>query len=224
MIDGAKENVKAIGLGEDYFEGKKLSADSNYHSEQNLEKCKKEQIDAYIPDVNFRKRDPRFATRGRYKPPKQKKKFTMDDFQYDEEKDYYICPNKKQLKLYVREQQIGQNKFRRYRTAENACCGCKLRKKCFSNKTGKRKYISINLGKDPENLSRQMIEKVDSAEGRQIYDHRFAVIEPVFANIRYQKRLDRFTLRGTVKVNIQWVLYCIVHNIEKILNYGFVYA
>ena len=69
-----------------------------------------------------------------------------------------------------------------------------------------------------------MIEKVDSAEGRQIYERRFAVIEPVFANIRYQKRLDRFTLRGNVKVNIQWVLYCIVHNIEKILNYGLVYA
>ena len=26
--------------------------------------------------------------------------------------------------------------------------------------------------------------------------------------------------RGKVKVNIQWLLYCIVHNIEKIVNYG----
>ena len=138
--------------------------------------------------------------------------------------DYYLCPNKKQLKLYVREQQIDQNKFRRYRTEEDACCNCKLRKKCLQKMTGKRKYISINLRKAPENLSRQMIEKVDSAEGRKIYDRRFAVIEPVFANIRYQKRLDRFTLRANVKLNIQWMLYCIVHNIEKILNYGLVYA
>jgi len=224
VIDGAKENVAAIGLGDDYFEGKKLSADSNYHSEGNLEKCKEEKIDAYIPDVNFRKRDPRFATQGRYKPPKPKKKYKIDDFQYNEEKDYYICPNQKQLKLYVRKQQIGQNKFRRYRTEEDVCCGCKLRKKCLQYKNGKRKYLSINLGKDPENLSRQMIEKIDSVEGRKIYERRFAVIEPVFANIRNQKRLDRFTLRGNMKVNIQWSLYCIVHNIEKILNYGFVYA
>jgi len=42
----------------------------------------------------------------------------------------------------------------------------------------------------------------------------------VFANIRINKRLDRFTLRGKIKVNIQWLLYCLVHNIEKILNYG----
>jgi IS5 family transposase len=42
----------------------------------------------------------------------------------------------------------------------------------------------------------------------------------VFANIRYLKRLDRFTLRSKVKVNIQWLLYCMVHNIGKIVNYG----
>ena len=46
------------------------------------------------------------------------------------------------------------------------------------------------------------------------------IAEPVFANIRTNKRLDRFTLRGKIKVNIQWLLYCLVHNMEKILNYG----
>ena len=46
------------------------------------------------------------------------------------------------------------------------------------------------------------------------------IIEPVFANIRIQKRMDYLTLRGKVKVNIQWLLYCIVHNIGKIGGYG----
>jgi len=39
--------------------------------------------------------------------------------------------------------------------------------------------------------------------------------EPVFANITYCKGITRFTLRGDKKVNIQWKLYCIVHNISK---------
>jgi transposase len=47
-----------------------------------------------------------------------------------------------------------------------------------------------------------------------------ALAEPVFANLRTQTRLDRFTLRGKVRVNIQWLLYCMIHNIEKIANYG----
>jgi hypothetical protein len=37
-------------------------------------------------------------------------------------------------------------------------------------------------------------------------------------------RMDRFTLRGRIKVTIQWMLYCLVHNIEKILNFGRSYA
>jgi hypothetical protein len=43
----------------------------------------------------------------------------------------------------------------------------------------------------------------------------------VFANIRVNKRMDKFSLRGKIKVNIQWLLYCMVHNIEKVANYGF---
>jgi hypothetical protein len=32
--------------------------------------------------------------------------------------------------------------------------------------------------------------------------------------------LDRFTLRGKLKVNAQWLLYCIVHNLTKVHRYG----
>ena len=74
------------------------------------------------------------------------------------------------------------------------------------------------LGADKNNFSKAMQNKVDSEMGRKIYPQRFAVVEPVFANIKTQKHLDRFTLKGKIKVNIQWILYCIVHNIEKIMN------
>jgi hypothetical protein len=65
-----------------------------------------------------------------------------------------------------------------------------------------------------------MVKKIETEAGRRIYPHRLAIGEPVFAKIRSNKRLDRFTLRGKIKVNIQWLLYCLVHTIEKILNYG----
>ena len=81
--------------------------------------------------------------------------------------------------------------------------------------------MRVPIGVELTNLSKRMAGKVDSELGRKIYPQRFAVAEPVFANIRTQKRLDRFTLRGKVKVNIQWLLYCMIHNIEKIANYGF---
>ena len=43
---------------------------------------------------------------------------------------------------------------------------------------------------------------------------------PVFGNIRHNKKLCRFNLRGRDKVNAQWHLYCMVHNIEKLANSG----
>ena len=65
-----------------------------------------------------------------------------------------------------------------------------------------------------------MIEKIDTVEGRQHDSRRLEIVEPVFGNIRTQKRLDRFTLRSKEKVNIQWLLYSMVHNLEKIAHDG----
>ena len=62
-----------------------------------------------------------------------------------------------------------------------------------------------------------MKQAIDSPEGRKRYGQRMAAVEPVFGNIRSNKRLDRFTLRGQDKVNTQWHLYYLVHNIEKLV-------
>jgi hypothetical protein len=53
-----------------------------------------------------------------------------------------------------------------------------------------------------------------------VYSWRLATAEPVFANIITTRRLNRFTLRSKRKVNTQWLLYCLVHNIGKIQRYA----
>ena len=50
---------------------------------------------------------------------------------------------------------------------------------------------------------------------------RFATVEPVFSNLRHNKRLARFTLRGRKNVDGQWRLYCLVHNIENLAHPGY---
>jgi Transposase DDE domain len=42
------------------------------------------------------------------------------------------------------------------------------------------------------------------------------MMEPVFANIRHNKQLNRFTLGTQSKVKTQRTLYCWVHHIEKL--------
>ncbi|MGI9568778.1 MAG: IS1182 family transposase [Desulfobulbia bacterium] len=219
MLDGAKKNIQAIGQPPDYFKGKILTADTNYHSHNNIEKCIEEEVDAYIPDLKFRRRDPRFATQKRYQPQKEKP-FRLEDFKHDQTKDQYICPNGQPLKVEVKKGTRDRIIYRRYVSNVETCRACALKYRCIRNKNGKRKTLIVPIGYTKDNYSKAMAEKVDGATGRRIYPQRIAIVEPVFANIRTHKQLNRFTLRGKAKVNIQWMLYCIIHNICKIKRYA----
>jgi hypothetical protein len=219
MAEGAKENLEAIGHPEDCLEGKVLVADSNYSSPANLEVCQEEKLDAYIPDKNFRTRDSRFATQERWKSGRRKK-FGLEDFRYKEETDEYICPDGKVLHRIAKKVISYGMIYRRYVANREDCLNCELKDRCVMGKILRGRYLSIPVGVVPGNLLKEMAEKVDTERGREIYHQRIGIAEPVFANIRAVKGLDRFTLRGKIKVNIQWVLYCMVHNIGKIMSYG----
>ncbi len=169
--------------------------------------------------MKFRQRDRRFQSANRHKAEREEK-YNLEDFQYDEKKDSYICPTGKLLMRYAREHKIGNIIFRRYGADEGDCAKCSLREKCLKTPEAKSRHLAIAVGKREPSLSEEMIKKIDTPEGRRIYARRMKIVEPVFANIRTHKRLDRFTLRGKIKVNIQWLLYCIVHNIGKIAVFG----
>jgi len=107
---------------------------------------------------------------------------------------------------------------------------CELRDKCLRtpNKTQARQVMFFRGKVDSTpNASDRMKQAIDSARGRQLYGRRFAAVEPVFGNLRHNKRLDRFTLRGQKKVDGQWKLFCLVHNlnpfldIEKLAHHGY---
>jgi len=95
MIEGTRENFKAIGVQEDIFEQAQLTADAGFHTEQNMKMLFEEKIDGYVADILFRKRDPRFKTADRHKPKKKEKSreyFSPKDFIYDQATQTCICP------------------------------------------------------------------------------------------------------------------------------------
>ena len=232
MLQGTKENLKQIGKGGQPLNNTILTADCNYHTNANIQKCEDENIDAYIPDVNFRKRDERFKEMDRFKdgvnkPPKPDRpqprtKAGLDDFTYEKENDCYICPQGHTLKLEVKRHVMKNGIYRTYRMKDECCSDCSMRKKCMPNLKARRRYLCVPIEKLPTELtpSQKMQRKVDSDAGKYIYGKRIGNVEPVFGNIRYNKGLNRFNYRGRDKVNIQWVLYCLVHNVEKIAHYG----
>jgi transposase len=212
-----------------------LTVDSGYHSEKNLQALEAQGIDALIADHDMRKRDERFATQSRHqqghdplhdKSRKEKKPtlYVPADFTFDPEHRTCICPAGKTLQRSGTHQDNRGFVGDRFRGADQDCQHCPLRSQCLRNpQKPAGRQVTFFRGKapgTPETATARMKRKIDSPEGRCAYGRRFATVEPVFGNIRHNKQLNRFTLRGRRKVDTQWKLYCLVHNIEKWMNYG----
>jgi len=228
MLEGAKKNAAAIGKDETYFQGRQLTADSNYHSFNSLTVCRDEKIDAYIPDIQFRKRDPRFADQERFKdglhprqrPDAKPRLFTVSDFSFDPDKQVYRCPQGKELTCHARNQINRHRTYDIYHARPQDCAACPVKTRCLSKPTTSRRYLSVPVDTQPPNLIDEMKARIDSEEGKRIYARRLGIVEPVFANICVQKRMHRFTLRSKRKVDVQWRLFALVHNIGKIHTFG----
>ncbi len=83
------------------------------------------------------------------------------------------------------------------------------------------RQISFQVkGEDNKNYLDLMKQKVDSEQGRKEYARRMWIIEPVFGNITSNKGINKLTLRGKAKLSSQWMICCIMHNIEKLWRYG----
>jgi len=80
--------------------------------------------------------------------------------------------------------------------------------------------LSVRLDGQKPNPIDEMKAKIDSELGKRIYARRLGIVEPVFANICVHKRMHRFTLRSKSKVDVQWRLFALVHNIGKIHMFG----
>jgi len=230
MLKGAQTNLLGAGLGAAVLEGAIFTADTGFYSQENWEACVEAGVDAYIPDPKFRQRDPRLkdARRFRRATDKHKKQYKSKrrtygpkDFTFDIAAGRLICPAGKKLWRCGTQSRRGDYRIESYRAPESACVNCSLRAKCLRNpkQTGGRQVRYFHL-EGNEKWTTRMKNKIDTVEGRRIYSMRLGNVEPVFGNIRAQKGMDRFTLRGRAKVNIQWKLYSMVHNIEKLGGYG----
>jgi transposase len=66
----------------------------------------------------------------------------------------------------------------------------------------------------------RMAAKVSTPEGRALYARRKVIVEPVYGQVKGARGFRRFSLRGLGKINGEWRLVCLTHNLLKIWRYG----
>ena len=64
----------------------------------------------------------------------------------------------------------------------------------------------------------QMWLKLKSQRGRKIYNQRKTIVEPVFGQIKHVRSFRQFMLRGLSKVEGEWLLICLTHNLLKLFR------
>jgi len=213
-----------------------ITADSGYCSEDNLEALEQRGTQACIPDGNWRKRDPRFAGQRVHKAKKdplwdkrnqadKPKLFTPKDFKPAQDLSHCICPAGRRLYRNGQHHDLNALEAVIFTGAKRDCQSCALRSQCLRKPdTTAVRQVAIVIGRTPgkpEKALERMKRKVDTEAGREMIARRFATVEPVFGNIRHNKRLDHFSLRSRHKIDGQWKLYCMMHNIEKLANHGY---
>jgi transposase len=233
VIESVKDNLNTIGYKGDIRKEAQWTADAGFHSKENMKMLFEGEIDAYVADNQFRKRDPKFADVDKYKERHRKetakksgyqRTFTTKDFKFADDLSYCICPAGKMLYRNGGNTYTEGHHSVRFQGPKCNCLPCTLRSKCLRNPNGNgTRQVAFFTGKTKgldASYTQQMKDKIDSDRGRAIYSKRIATVEPVFANIRHALGLDRFTLRGKTKVDIQLNLYAILHNMLKLHRYG----
>ena len=215
-----------------------ITADAGYHSERNLAHLDGARIDALIADNDMRRRDGRFATQAEHHAtssplhnkatasmPSESTVFEASAFTFDAVSRTCVCPAGKTLNRAGRDRVSRDNIWTRFTGKTRDCAACPLRAQCIRDPRVTRvRSVMFLQGKTaplPPTHTARMKERIDAPEGRARYSKRFGAVEPVFGNLCYNKGLTRFTLRGQPKVDGQWKLYCLVHNIEKLARNGY---
>lgn len=63
-----------------------------------------------------------------------------------------------------------------------------------------------------------MRARLQTPDGRRAYGRRKQTVEPVFGQLKERRGLRRFLLRGLAKVGAEWALWCLTHNLLKLVR------
>ncbi len=189
------------------FISDKIVADSGYGSEQNYDYLVENNVDDFIKFSYFHK--------------EQKRNFKLDpskkeNLYYNSSGDYYICPMGQKMRKIYTCRAVTDLGYVTEKTFYKAirCDGCPMRGVCNKSKTNKIISVNQNLEKHKERVR----EHLNCFEGRYHRSQRPIEPEAVFGQIKYNKKFNRFLLKGLAGTTVEFGLVAIAHNLGKLIK------
>ena len=177
--------------------------DTKYGTVPNIVGLEERGIKAYLATSDF-------SQRTKYYPAKL--------FQYDAEKDQYICPHRQILPLVSRRT---SEHVLIYKPKAEICNACPVKRKCTGSKSGRHIFRSF---------FHEYLDKVETYRQTEAYlkalRKRSVWVEPLFGEAKEFHRLRRIRLRRLHKVNIEGVMVAAGQNLKRLIKHylGMLYS
>lgn len=179
-------------------------ADAGYGSEENYEYMEHDGIEAFVKYSYFHMEQKRST---------KKNIFLPQNLYYNKEQDYFVCPMGQHLTkkgVGTRTSDNGYVSNVSYYQAAN-CKGCPLRGQCYKAKGDRILEVNFRL----KELKQKAKERLMSETGLYHRSRRPVEPEAVFGQLKSNNKFNRFTLRSLSKVDVEFGLMAIGHNLRK---------
>ena len=194
VLENVKKTYQDLGISDDvYKDGTIVTADTGYANEANMEYLYKQAIDAYIPDKQFRSRDPKFANQKEKhgkrhqqgKKKKTKKMISASEFDVNPVDKICKCPEGKTMWLKNEGLDNRDNYKLFFEGRLTDCRNCSRKKQCMENPNsadtrrghGRQVSFTIEHSKRKPKYTDWVKQRVDSEKGKLIYSHRMSVVD-----------------------------------------------
>ena len=186
-----------------------FAADAGYNKGENLDYLNHQEIfDAHV-SMHNRKDESEAEPDGT---------LFEDGFQYNEEKEHWVCPQGEILES-GRVRQEGDKTVRHFRGKPTACVLCPLRQKCLTTKQD-RKLGYKTLRDDGYRVARQsMRRKLQTEAGKQVYAKRSSEVEPMIGQLKANHVREKIRRTGFDNATSELLLGSLVHNLKKIMRF-----
>jgi len=187
-----------------------IIADAGYGSEENYAYLEQHHLGNYLKYNTF------YQDTHHFRKPElvRHRQFLAENFAYDPAADEFRCPADHPLHFEYTSRTSTDNGYASQRRiyACDHCPTCPLKPECTRAKGNRKIQISFRL----LDYRRQARENLTSPEGQRLRAARSTEVEPVFGIIKHNMGFRRFHLRGQEKVETEWGLVSIAHNMKKL--------
>lgn len=185
-------------------QSKDVIADAGYGSEENYEMMEAKEIDAYVKYNYFHKEQKRAIKTNPFLP---------NNLFYNQEHDFYVCPMGQRMEKIKEATRTSSNGYEAnvIKYQAKRCEGCPLRGQCHKSKTNRVIEVNYRL----QELKNKAKELLNSELGLAHRSKRPIEVEAVFGQLKSNNKFSRFTLRGIEKVNLEFGLMAMAHNLRK---------